>query len=181
MVPVLPENRPRYGKLISLYPSRVSPIDDIGKTKSRLEEKVKQHRDVENLIVALRCNLTNDRLDEALLGKLGPSLQVQVATNDSGVFHGPFHNRRKDGFWANNFGPQNENVIGVVAFYNLHPWSIGNLKAIFYSNPYVDKPMPGWTKSITHAEYLGGEVAVVEGVPPYTFLRDYEVIGNPFG
>ena len=106
---------------------------------------------------------------------------MQSQKTNAGAFHSPFYNRRRDGFWANNSGPQNQNVIGVVAFYDLHPWTIGNVKAIFYSNPYVDKPMPDWTKSITHAEYSDGEVDIVEGTQPFTFMRDYEVIGNPFG
>ena len=181
LIPVLPENRPNSGKLIWLFPSRVSHIDDIGKTKVRLYDKVNQHGNLENLIIALRCNLTNDRVDEALIGKRGISLHVQREKTNSGAFHSPFYNHKRDGFWTNNSGPQNQNVIGVVAFYNLYPWSMGKVKAIFYSNPYVDKPMPDWTKAITHAEYSDGEVSIVEGTPPYTFLGDYEIIGNPFG
>lgn len=171
-MPVLPENRPRSGKLISFYPSRVSPIDDIGKTKARLYEKANQHKNIENLIIALRRDKANDRLDEALIGKRGASVRIQREKTDSGAFHSPFHDRRKDGFWANNSGPQNQNVIGVVEFYDLYPWSMENAKATFYSNPYVDKPLPNWTKSITHAEYSGAEVSIVEGIPPCTLLRD---------
>ena len=167
-------------KLILLYPSRVGHIDDIGKTKARLEDKARQHPNAENLIIALRCNLTNDRLDEALLGKLGSDLYMGREETNSVAFHDSSVNRREDGFWTNNSDHQYENVIGVVAFYDLYPWFIGNTKAIFYSNPYVDAPMPDWTNLITHAEYSDGEVRVVEGTPPYNFLRDYEAIGNPF-
>ena len=181
LIPVLPENRPKSGRLIWRYPSRVSPIDDIGKTKARLDDKAKKHRIIENLIIALRCDDTNDRLDEALIGKRGPSFRLGQEITNAGGFRSPFSNRRNDGFWANNSGYQNQHVLGVVVFSNVHPWSIGNTKAIFYSNPYVDKPLPDWTKSITHAEYSGGEVSIVDGIPPYTFLGDYEVIGNPFG
>ena len=41
--------------------------------------------------------------------------------------------------------------------------------------------MPNWTKSVTHAGYSDSEISIVEGIPPCTFLEDYEVIGNPFG
>ena len=181
LVPVLPDNRPRSGKLISLYPSRVSPIDDIGKTKARLDGKANQHKNIENLIIALRRDKANDRLDEALIGKRGANIRVRHQKIDSGAFHSLFYDRRKDGFWANDSGPQNQSVIGAVEFYDLYPWSIENAKATFYSNPYVDKPLPDWTKSITHAEYSGREVSIVEGIPPCKLLRDYEVIGNPFG
>ena len=75
----------------------------------------------------------------------------------------------------------NGHVIGVVALYYVYPGTLDKSRAVFYSNPYFDKPMPDWTKSITHAEYSDGEISIVEGIPPYTFLGDYEVIGNPFG
>ncbi len=162
LIPVLPENRPKTGRLIWRYPSRVSYIDDIGKTKDRLYEKANQHKIVENLIIALQCDQTNDRLDEALMGKRGRSFRGQREITRTGAFQSLFYNRRSDGFWANNSGSQNQHVLGVVAFSNLHPWSIGNTKAVFYSNPYVDKPLPDWTKSITHAEYSDGEVSIVE-------------------
>lgn len=181
LIPVLPEGRPNSETLILLYPPRVGHFDDIGKTKARLEEKIGQHPNAQDLIIALRCNLTNDRLDEALLGRLGSNPDVRREGSNAVVFHGPFVNRRKDGFWANNSGPRNQNVIGVVAFYDLYPWFVGNATAIFYSNPYVNATMPEWTNLITHAEYSDGKVSVVEGKPPHSFMRDYEVIGNPFG
>ena len=133
------------------------------------------------MIIALRRDKANGRLDEALIGKRGANIRVRREKIDSGAFHSPFYDRRKDGFWANDSGPQNQSVIGAVEFYDLYPWSIENAKATFYSNPYVDKPLPDWTKSITHAEYSCGEVSIVEGIPPCKLLRDYEVIGNPLG
>ena len=72
-------------------------------------------------------------------------------------------------------------MIGVVAFYGVHPGTIDKSKAVFYSNPYLDKPMPEWTKLITRAEYTNGKLSIVDGATPDAFLRDYEVIGNPFG
>ena len=180
LIPVLPENRPRSGKLIWRYPSRVSYIDDIGKTKARLYDKANQHKIAENLIIALRCDRTNNRLDEALLGRLGPGPSLHHVLTSAETFRSVFYNRRNDGFWANNSGPQNRHVIGVVVFSDLYPWTITSTKAEFYSNPYTDKPLPGWAKSITHAEYSNGEVNTVEGIPPYRFLGDYEAIKNPF-
>ena len=178
LIPVLPENRPRAGRFIWRYPSRVSPIDDIGRTKTRLYEKARHHKIAENMIIAIRRDRTNDRLDEALLGRLGSSSYVHLANAET--FRSPFSSRRNDGLWANNSGPQNRHVMGVIAFSDLYPWTITRAKAEFYSNPYTDKPLPGWTKSITHAEYSNGEVDIVEGIPPYKFLGDYEVIEKPF-
>ena len=180
LIPVPPENRPRSGRFIWRYPPRVSHIDDIGRTKERLVRKAKHHKTAENLIIALRRDRTNDRLDEALLGRLGPSSLVHHVPANAESFRSPFYNRRSDGFWANNSGPQNRHVMGVVAFSDLYPWTITSAKAEFYSNPYTDKALPEWTEAITHAEYSNGEVNIVEGIHPYTFLEDYEAIGNPF-
>ena len=180
LIPVLPENRPRSARFIWRYPPRVSPIDDIGKTKARLHEKAQHHKIAENMIIALRRNRTNDRLDEVLLGRLGPSSYMHHVLADVETFRSPFSSRRNDGLWANNSGPQHRHVMGVIAFSDLYPWNITRAKAEFYSNPYTDKPLPEWTKSITHAEYSNGEVSIVEGIPPYKFLGDYEAIENPF-
>ena len=180
LIPVPPESHPRSGRLLWRYPPRVSRIDDIGNTKTRLHDKAKQHKIAENLIIALRRDRTNDRLDEALLGRLGPSLYVDHLPGNAEKFRSPFYNRRNEGFWADNTGPQNLHVMGVVAFSDLYPWTVTKTKAEFYSNPYTAKPLPGWAKSITHAEYSDGGMNIVEGIPPYQILRDYEAIGNPF-
>ena len=63
-------------------------------------------------------------------------------------------------------------MIGVVAFYGVHPGTLDNARAVFYSNPYLLKPMPLWTTLITHTEYSDGEIRTLEGVPPHTFLGD---------
>ena len=43
-----------------------------------------------------------------------------------------------------------------MAFYGVHPGNLDKSRAVFYSNPYLAKPMPPWTKLITHAEYSDG-------------------------
>ena len=108
------------------------------------------------------------------------NLYVHNDPTDTTPLPDPHYSQRRNGFWFNSVGPQNVDVIGVVAFYGVRPGTLDSTTAIFYSNPYVDKPMPDWTKSITHVEYSDGEVNIVEGIPPYAFLGDYEVIGNPF-
>ena len=82
--------------------------------------------------------------------------------------------QKPDGFWFNTSGPQNENVIGVVAFRNLYPHCIDWTTAVFYSNPYTTEPLPAWAEAITHAEYHDGSVAIVNGVPPGKFVKDHE-------
>ena len=162
-------------------PIKADHIDDIGKTKDRLYQKARRYKNVDNLIVALRCDHSNNRLGEVFFGTSQFTFYVHNVPSDATALPELHYSQRRDGFWFNSVGPQNLNVIGVVAFYGVHPGTLDSTRAIFYSNPYVDKPMPNWTKSITHAGYSDGEISIVEGIPPYTFLEDYEVIGNPFG
>ena len=155
-------------------------VDDIGKTKDRVYEKAKRYKNVETLIIALRCDISNSRLDEVLFGSQQFTLYVHNDPTDTTPLPEPYNSQRLNGFWFNSRGPINRHVIGVVAFYGIHPGTLDRSRAVFYSNPYLNRPMPEWTKLITHAEYTDGEVTIKEGVPPYAFLEDYEVIGNPF-
>ena len=176
--PVGPQFRPQSGGLISFYPGRTGQFDDIRKTRDRLEDKASQHKGVDNLIIAIRCNPTNNRIDEALFGRHGVGIKPQIRKPQPFCSTKLFANRRKDGFWLNNSGPRNQRVIGVAVFRELHPWSIVESRAVFYSNPYVEKPMPAWTKAISHADYSDGDVKIVEGVPVTAFVGDFEDVGN---
>ena len=181
LIPVSPEYRAKTEGFLANGPMKVDHIDDIGRTKDRLYQKARRYKNVNNLIIALRCDHSNNRLREVLFGSQQSTFYVHNDPTDTTPPPESHYSQRRDGFWFNSVGPQNLTVIGVVAFYGVYPGTLDSTKAIFYSNPYVDKPMPAWAKSINHAEYLEGEVSIVEGRPPYTFLGDYEVIGNPFG
>ena len=132
------------------------------------------------VIVALRCDYPNRRLKEVLFGRQQFTFYVHNDPTETAPLPESHYSQRRDGFWFNSVEPQNLNVVGVVAFYSVHPGTLDSTRAIFYSNPYVAKPMPDWTKSITHAKYSDGEISIIEGKPPSAFLRDYEVIGDPF-
>ena len=181
LVPVSPEFRGKTEGFLANGPMKVDHIDDIGKTKDRLYQKARRYKNVDNLIIALRCDHSNNRLGEVLFGSQQFTFYVHNDATDTTPLPQSHHSQRRDGFWFNSVGPQNLNVFGVVAFYGVYSGTLDSTKAIFYPNPYVDKPMPVWTKSITYAEYSDSEVRIVEGTPPCTFLADYEVIGNPFG
>ena len=166
--------------LVSVVSMGVDNVDDIGKTKDHLYRKARRYKNVENLIIALRCDNSNNRFDEVLFGSQQFTLYIHNDPSDAKPLPEPQCSQQLNGFWFNSGGPINPHVIGVVALYGVHPGTLDRSRAVFYSNPYLDKPMPAWTKLITHAEYSDGEVSIVEGVPTHTFLGDYEVIGNPF-
>ena len=179
--PVLPEYRGRTKGIVGASSMGGGYLDDIGKTKDRLYEKARRYSSVENLIIALRCDVSNKRLDEVLFGSQQFTIYVNNDASSTTPPPEPHQSQRMNGFWFNSSGPINRHVIGIVAYYGVHPWALDRSTAVFYSNPYLQGPMPAWTKLIHHAEYTDGEVSTSEGVPPYTFLRDYVTIGSPFG
>ena len=179
--PVSPERRGKNTGFVGIVSKGADGIDDIGRTKDRIYEKAKRYNNVENLIIALRCDNSNNRLDEVLFGSQQFTFYVHNELTDTTPLPEPYNSQRLNGFWFNSGGPINRHVVGVVAFYEVHPGTLDRSKAVFYSNPYLNRPMPEWTKLITHAEYTDGALTIEEGVPPYAFLEDYEVIGNPFG
>ena len=178
--PLLPEHRGKTKGIVGIVSWGGDIVDDIGKTKDRLYEKARRYKNVENLIIALRCDIPNDRLDEVLFGSQQFTIYIHNSPADATPLPEPHNSQKLNGFWVNSGGPINRHVVGVVAFYGVYPGTLDKARAVFYSNPYLDKPVPAWTKIITHAEYSDGEVSIVDGVAPHNFLRDYEVIGDPF-
>ena len=69
LIPVLPEYHQERDRFVAWWSIGADPIDDIGKTKERLLAKAKRYRRVNNLIIALRCDRLNNRLDEVLFGR----------------------------------------------------------------------------------------------------------------
>ena len=63
LMPVI--HRPKEGRFIGMGPSKAGGIDDIGKVKSRLYDKAKQYKNVDNLIIALRADEWLDQIGEA--------------------------------------------------------------------------------------------------------------------
>ena len=179
LYPVSRDSRKSGGRFVGALSGPASHIDDIGKTKNSLYKKAKKYKSAADLIIALRCDHTNTRLTEALFGSPVAHIYIHQNPNDSRPLPDPYYTQKLDGFWVNSDGPQNSNVIGVVAFYGVYPWSLDRAKAVFYSNPYVDRPLPNWANLITHAEYSEGKVSLVEGAMPASFLQDYEIINHP--
>ena len=175
LMPVLPEYHQQPDGFVSIWSRGADHIDDIGRVKNRLYDKAKRYKNVEHLIVALRCDYSNRRLEEVLFGRRTFNFYFRERPNDTSPLPEPYHGQNLDGFWYNSSGPQNENVIGVVAFWEVHPWSLSDAEAVFYSNPYVDTRMPSWATEITHAEYSNGQIDIVDGLPPSAFLMDREV------
>ena len=180
LLPVPPETREENSSVVGIVSLGTAVVDDIGKIKERLYDKAKPYKHVENLIIALGCEHSSNRLEEVLFGSKQVTIYYHNDPTDTTPLPEAQDSQKPNGFWFNSGGPINTNVIGVVVFYGIYPWSLGNEKAVFFANPYEERPMPNWSKAITHAEYSNGEISIVEGVPPSEFLSDYEVIGFPF-
>ena len=181
LYPISPEHRQERHRFVGVWSGEAGHIDDIGKTKNRLYRKARRYKNVGPLLIALRCGLSNTRLGEVLFGSQVINFYFHKDQAETGPLPEPQYSQKRDGFWWNSSGPQNQNVIGIVTFYGVHPYSLDKIKAVFYANPYVNLAMPAWTNEITHADYSNGEFTEVPGLPPSKFLNDYEIVGNPFG
>ena len=174
LIPVPPESRPRKGRFIGVGPTSAGSINDAGKAKTRLYDKAKSYQSTGDLVIALRCNGLMDRIDEALFGHMEYQIPIPKDSTYTGPLPPARNVQKPDGFWFNASSPLNQHVIGVVAFYDLHPHCIDKATAVFYANPYTDKPLPSWTTEVTHAEYNDGKIKLVEGVRPGAFAKDHE-------
>ena len=175
LVPVSERNRGKKGRFVCAGPGGGGAYDAIGKAKTRLYDKAKRYRDVDNLIIALRSDwwLEHEDVSEALFGRM--AMAWYESRDPSDAWLSPSRPvQKRDGFWFNASGPQNGNVIGVVVFHSLCPHSVDRATAVFYANPYSDKPLPSWSKALTHVNYRGGQVEIVEGIPPCAFVADHE-------
>ena len=178
LIPVAPEHRPKKGEFISNGPPKFGWFNNFARTKTRLYEKAKRYQNTDNLIIALRADRLGQSISETLFGST--EIQISIPNNPDSTkpVPPPRSSRRLDGFWINTHGPQNRHVIGVVVFHQLYPHCIDHATAEFYANPYIEKPMPAWTKMVDHAEYANNQIEIVKGLSPGAFAKDYEPIAD---
>ena len=180
LFPVGPDQRGEPGKFVGAGLGTSASLDDIEGPRRQLYKKARRYRDVEDLIIAIRTDPTGIRMRDVLFGTQNITVHFPKDPLDTRPMPEPQAGHKLDGFWVNSKGPQNTNVIGVVVFQYLHPHCIDQTTAVYYSNPYVDRPKPTWADAITHAEYPDNRVTIVEGLAPSTYINDYEVINNQF-
>lgn len=181
LCPVSSETRKTGRYFVGGWSKGVDHIDDIGRTRDRLYDKSKRYKGVDNLVIALRCDNSNTRLREVLFGSQVMHVYFHKDPTNVGPLPEPRYSQRRDGFWFNSSGPQNLHVIGVATFFGVYPWSLDKATAIFYANPYLNRPMPRWANLVTHAEFSDNKINIVEGVSLTTFLRNYEINEAPYG
>ena len=177
LIPASRERRPKKGRFIGAGPSKGGSFDPVNKTKARLYEKTRRYKQIERLIIALRIdwNVDVEELAEALFGRR--SLRIYFRKDpsaDIGTIPPPEDIQLLDGFWFNSRGPQNCNVVGIMAFRSLYPQNIDRATMVFFENPYSDFTMPAWTNQVTRAQYSDQKVQFVAGVGPSEFAKDHE-------
>ena len=106
LLPVLPERRGNTVGFVGVVSMGVDNVDDIGKTKDRLYDKAKHYKNAENLIIALRCDISNDRIDKVLFGSQQFTFYVHNDTTDTTPLPKPHYSQKLNGFlvqlrWAN--------------------------------------------------------------------------------
>lgn len=181
LIPVGTDHRGEPGKFVGAGLGTSAGLDDIEGPRRQLYEKARRYRDVEDLIIAIRTDPTGIRMGDVLFGSQNITGHFPKDPLDTRSMPEPQAGRKLDGFWVNSRGPQNTHVIGVVVFQYLHPHCIDQTTALYYSNPYVDRPKPAWADAITHADYCDGQITIIKGTAPCTYANDYEANSDPFG
>ena len=93
--------RERRGKnvgFIGMSSMGADSIDDIGRTRERICGKAKRYKNVENLIIALRCDVSNNRLDQVLFGTQKWRLYIRNDSTDTTPL--PARGRRSGLLWT---------------------------------------------------------------------------------
>ena len=176
LLPVPPTSRGNRLKFIGMGPGYGGAVNDTIGPRDSLYVKAKRYQREPNLILAIRDDPIGISMQNVLFGSDAVTFFSHKDPMDTSPVPDPVLTQKADGFWVNSKGPINAHVIGVVAFKNLYPQSVDRVTAVYYSNPYTDKPKPSWAVAITHAEYEDGSIRIVDGLEPCTFTKDYEVI-----
>ena len=169
------------GGFVSVRARGAGHVDDIGKLREKLRDKARTYKDIDNLIIAVRADQSVNRVTESLFGR--EAIVLEHTTNPNGPLEivGQRQERQRDGLWFGNEGPRYENVIGVVVFYGIYPHSVMEAVAQFYSNPYMEKPLPAWATELPHVRYSpDGGMEMVDGRNPSTFMTDCVRFESPW-
>ncbi len=102
--PVSPERRGTNIGFVGIVSKGADSVDDIGKTKDRIYEKAKRYKNVENLVIALRCDISNSRLDEVLFGSQQFTLYVHGEPTDTTPLPESYNSQRLNGFCSTQVG-----------------------------------------------------------------------------
>lgn len=112
------------------------------------------------LVIALNLeSITIDNHDHSRI-LFGPALPIekdnrQPETISSGM---------SDGFWHGLNGPQYTRVSGTWMFKNVSPWTLENIKDIFYFNPWARYHPPAKFRALNYAELSDRQIKWHAGV-----------------
>lgn len=182
LLPVSPGHRPKgpHSRFVGIGFGGGGVIDDVGKVRGRLYDKAKRYQRIPQLIIAARTDEWADRINEVLFGTQTYNFYANTDPHDTRPIPEPHPGQAMNGFWFNSSGPQNMHVVGVLLFNTLYPHCVHKAQTTFFANPYVEVPLPTWTRAISHAEYRDGRIAIVDGVPPSAYIADHEAIDDLF-
>ena len=176
LLPVPRTSRGNRLKFIGMGPGYGGAVDDTKGPRDSLYVKAKRYQKEPNLILAIRDDPIGISMQNVLFGSDAVTFFSHRDPMDMDPVPEPVLTQKSDGFWFNTKGPLNLNVIGVVVFKQLWPHCIDRVSAMYYPNPNTDKPRPSWADAITHAEYEGSAIRIVDGLEPCKFTKDYEAI-----
>ena len=146
--------------LITMGPSRISGRNPAKDLYDAVSKKASKYKNLQRpLVVAANVQSVGPNADEidALFGPEG--LRLRRSKLDSKwVSDGLV--RTKQGLWFDNVNGQirNRELDALMVFRNLAPWTIPNVTACLYLNPYVVDRVPEELRQLGYASHFDGEL-----------------------
>lgn len=151
--------RPR-GGLIVVGPSRGGPFRVEEQLLRAVEKKVKRYPDLAiPLVVAVNIpSFDAERIEtEALFGSVGVRRHADPARADWGS---PVQDRASNALWFDHQRERTRHarLAALLMAHDLAPWTVANVSARLYLNPYTDDRLPHELHSLGYAVASGAEL-----------------------
>lgn len=142
-VPVRPDRRGIYGRLIGSYPTRAVDFSrDVQQLKKTLKDKGSKYSNLDNpldkpLIVALATwnGIDEPELTDALFG----SDVLEIPRNGQGA---PRRYRKRNGYWRPGAEPRGARISGVLFGDTMRAWRVASKLPELWINPWPLNAVP---------------------------------------
>ena len=146
--------------LIAIGPTRISDWNPARDLRKAIERKSHKYKRLQHPLV-IAANIQGTDMEQVEIAALfGPEALQLRRTNTYGGLISEGIVRTKQGFWFDNDSGQirNGGSSGLMMFHNLAPWTVANVTACLYLNPYVEDWVPKELRALGHASSTNSEL-----------------------
>ena len=146
--------------LIAIGPTRISDWNPARDLRKAIEKKSHKYKRLQHPLV-IAANIQGTDMEQVEMAALfGPEALQLRRTNTYGGLISEGIVRTNQGFWFDNDSGQirNGGSSGLMMFHNLAPWTVANVTACLYLNPYVEDWVPKELRALGHASSTNSEL-----------------------